>query len=423
MAPPPCAAPALRGLHGRLTRLHVTASYGGGRGRGRGDAGPPGGGLIWGPSGPIRGPPGDQSSPRPPPGKLILPGQGGSPMPSRSPPMPAKMAELPDELGDIPLETALPGTINTGTAAPAPNRYRPPAGFMNEKVAEDDTSKMDPQQMLNKLQAKAGKWHALAKLLPALYSKQFDTSMVSELTGLTPAEQNLWFVASTVYDSLQASGTMAPQALARFDRPEVGPSLLYPFRFLAAERRVEAAQYIIAGDLDIEVRAPPPPLCVPCHGVGVGVPTAGCAVRHSLPATLLSYYDHPRAAKRLPNPLSCFSYSGACFLLCSLRCWRRRRRRRRAGRGAAGSCDEGLRAAHARREGGLWPRSRRLPGSQVHARRAGDGTRRGGDGAKGRRQAGRQREREACSPCWPEGGLAVGWRQGLRRDVAQCRAR
>ncbi|KAG2436105.1 hypothetical protein HYH02_011615 [Chlamydomonas schloesseri] len=131
------------------------------------------------------------------------------------------------------------------------NKYRPPAGFMNETLPEDAYSSMEPQEMLNKLRARAGRWHELAKLIAPLNSAGYSSSSIDEITGVTPLEQNKWVVAATVYESIKASG-IAPEVLRHFDQG--GEELLPPFRFLSAERRVSAAQYIAEQDLD-------PPMC------------------------------------------------------------------------------------------------------------------------------------------------------------------
>lgn len=76
---------------------------------------------------------------------------------------------------------------------------------MNDNVVDPALNQTDPQEMLNKLRNKAGQWHQLAKLLPVLYAKGFDSNTIAEITGLNPLEQNSWVVAGTVYDSVAAS--------------------------------------------------------------------------------------------------------------------------------------------------------------------------------------------------------------------------
>lgn len=135
---------------------------------------------------------------------------------------------------------------------PAPNKYRPPPGFMNENIQDPALAQQDPHEMINKLRSHAGQWHALAKLLPILYAKGFDTNTIAELTGVNPVDQNLWVVAGTVYDSIVATGRVPAPVLAFFDQG--GEELLYHFRFLPAERRAAAAQYVAANNLDVQVR-------------------------------------------------------------------------------------------------------------------------------------------------------------------------
>lgn len=147
-----------------------------------------------------------------------------------------------------------PGSAPAGGRV-LPNRYRPPPGFMNDAPTVDAaTAAMSEDDMIAKLRARAGHWFNLAKVIPALASRGYDSSTVDELTGITPAEQNLWVVAGTVYDSLAASeaGAARPGLLQHFESG--GDAKLYHFRFLPVERRVNAAEYIADNDLTPTVR-------------------------------------------------------------------------------------------------------------------------------------------------------------------------
>lgn len=121
---------------------------------------------------------------------------------------------------------------------------------MNDAPTVDaSTAAMGEEEMIGKLRSRAGHWFQLAKIIPALAAKGFDSNALDELTGITPVEQSLWVVASTVYDSLAASPEVAgePGLLKHFESG--GEALLYHFRFLPAEKRVDAAKYIAANDL------------------------------------------------------------------------------------------------------------------------------------------------------------------------------
>lgn len=181
--------------------------------------------LILGPNGRPQ-----QPSKAPGPGSLILPGQYNQGGRSQRSPM------------------GLENTPSDSAAGPLPNKYRPPPGFMNDDVQDSALAQADPQQLLSKLRAQSGHWHDLAKCLPILYRKGFDTSKIAEITGVDPVEQNRWVVAGTVYDSLVATGKVEPDILQQFDNG--GDHLLYHFRFLPAERRAAAAKYIVANALD-----------------------------------------------------------------------------------------------------------------------------------------------------------------------------
>ncbi|KAF8061091.1 RAF1 [Scenedesmus sp. PABB004] len=215
----PCAA------RGPARRARVAAGATSGRG-GYGDSG-----LILGPNSGNTGPPGGAAGR---PRGLILPGGSGQFGASPGRPRPG-----------IGLSEDGPGGAGGGAV---PNKYRPPPGFMNADAQDPAASALDPQEMLSKLRAGAGHWHALAKFLPVLYAKGLDTNAVAELTGINPVDQNRWVVAGTVYDSIAATGQVPEPVLRFFDAG--GDELLYHFRFLAAERRAAAAQYVVANGLD-----------------------------------------------------------------------------------------------------------------------------------------------------------------------------
>jgi hypothetical protein len=122
---------------------------------------------------------------------------------------------------------------------------------MNDTPDEDAAANMEPSVLLSRLRSRAGQWHQLAKLLPALYSKGYDTGTIDEETGVNPVEQNRWVVAGTVYDSIAATGQLSEQYMQMFNSG--GDMKLYHFRFLPTDRRVGAARYIIDQGLDDQV--------------------------------------------------------------------------------------------------------------------------------------------------------------------------
>lgn len=186
--------------------------------------------------------------------RLIFPGQtGGGMKPGTGGggsgkivfPNKQSVLDLPDDT-----ELGLVSDLGKGAAVNGPptvNKFRPPAGFMNEQLPEDDTANLDPQQMLNRLRARAGRWHELAKLIPSLNSKGYDSTLIDELAGVTPVQQNEYVVSATVYESLREEG-MPQHLMEYFDSG--GEELLYPLRFLEKERRLAAAEYIIEQELD-----------------------------------------------------------------------------------------------------------------------------------------------------------------------------
>lgn len=172
--------------------------------------------------------------------KIIIPGAPSGP-PSRGP---AKVI-IPDKEKNF---AGILSDADTVTTPTAPGHYRPPAGFMNEELPEDECNSMDPSEMLNRLRTRAGRWYTLGRYIPALYKQNFDSTAIDEITGITPLQQNKWVVAATIYDSLKASGKVPDAVMAVFDSD--GDDLLYPFRFLTSDMRVAAALYLVENKLN-----------------------------------------------------------------------------------------------------------------------------------------------------------------------------
>ena len=200
--------------------------------------------LILGPNGTIM--PREQARQQ----KLIIPGGG---RPSPSPGAPGQLI-MPDQ------QTGVAGMIDIGdrygagvrqwgsvhilcsvcnapsflllcsvTTPTPPSRYRPPPGFMNETINEDETVNLTADEMLNKLRSRAARWYTLAKYIPALYKQSYTASIIDETAGITPAEQSRMAVAGTVHESLKMSGQVPASVMAAFDNE--GDQLLYPLRW------------------------------------------------------------------------------------------------------------------------------------------------------------------------------------------------
>lgn len=182
------------------------------------------------------------------PANLIIPGQGRPSQQQNKPGLPGRLHDA--DLGNI-ITPGVQGIVSE--TAPILNRFRPPAGFMDDTVADDDDmADIDPQQMLQRIQGEAGHWYDLAKLIPRLQGKGFDSSAIAEITGITSAIQNSWVVAGTVHKSLVQSGKLSQEVLEHFDGE--GNELLYPLSSLSIEKRIAAALYIREKNLD-------PPAC------------------------------------------------------------------------------------------------------------------------------------------------------------------
>jgi hypothetical protein len=188
------------------------------------------GGVILGPGGP--------NDANKKPGQLFMPRQQGG-----SPGQRQQRIVMPDE--GKPSQSG--GSLE-GVSSPAPSKFRPPPGFMNETISDDPTVNLTAEDMLGRLRQQSGKWYQLAKLFPSLNSKGYDAPTIDGITGINPATQSKMVVAATVHDSLVASNTLDPQVLEHFDYN--GEDLLHPFRFLPVERREAAALYIYENRLD-----------------------------------------------------------------------------------------------------------------------------------------------------------------------------
>ena len=174
--------------------------------------------------------------------RLILPGQSGGGSPPRT--AGGSGLVLPGKQSG-----AGGGGSSLPSDGPTLRNFRPPPGFMDADGGNQVESDMPAQDMLNRLQAQAGHWHELAKLLPALQSKGFDAFAVEEATGLERKTQNLWFSTASIYDALKKSGLIDPKVMAYYDIDGT-EELLHELRFLSLSQRCAAVAYIAQKGLD-----------------------------------------------------------------------------------------------------------------------------------------------------------------------------
>jgi hypothetical protein len=185
---------------------------------------------------------GSGAGPKGKPPKLVLPGQGSG-APARN----GGSLILPTP-GGGPSGGSLQMAGGASEAGiPVMRNFRPPPGFMDG--ATDAAPAANPSEMLDRIEAGAGHWHQLAKLLPALQRAGFDAAAVEDRTGVDPKTQNLWSSAAQIYDSLAAAGGAAPDILAHYDQ-EGAEHLLYELRFLSLAQRVATSTYIAQCGLD-----------------------------------------------------------------------------------------------------------------------------------------------------------------------------
>ena len=117
-----------------------------------------------------------------------------------------------------------------------PNRYRPPAGFIDdrkdEEAVHEETS--SPEVLLSRLRSGAGEWHELVGLFEPLQAQGIDSSAIEDATGLPRKVHSRMRIAGDVLNSLRG-GAISDDALAFFDADETYYQL-YHLRFLAVEQ-------------------------------------------------------------------------------------------------------------------------------------------------------------------------------------------
>ena len=122
---------------------------------------------------------GSGAGPKGKPPKLVLPGQGSG-APARN----GGSLILPTP-GGGPSGGSLQMAGGASEAGiPVMRNFRPPPGFMDG--ATDAAPAANPSEMLDRIEAGAGHWHQLAKLLPALQRAGFDAAAVEDRTGVDP---------------------------------------------------------------------------------------------------------------------------------------------------------------------------------------------------------------------------------------------
>lgn len=106
---------------------------------------------------------------------------------------------------------------------------------------------MSVEEKLSILSDRRGLWHEYAPVLTSLQRAGFTATVIDDTCGINGVEQNTIVVATQVYKSLQASGLGAVD-LSFFDNG--GAEVLYEFRTLSTQQRMNAARYAIDERLD-----------------------------------------------------------------------------------------------------------------------------------------------------------------------------
>jgi len=103
------------------------------------------------------------------------------------------------------------------------------------------------------LSTQAGYWHTLAKVIPILNREGFDSKLLEDITGIDSRTQNLWMMASSVFDSLKISSEMSDEEVNYFNDKSSGPVMLAEFRYIGEDDlRIPAAKYIVRHKLSAE---------------------------------------------------------------------------------------------------------------------------------------------------------------------------
>ncbi|CAN6455531.1 unnamed protein product [Victoria cruziana] len=134
-------------------------------------------------------------------------------------------------------------------SSPPPEQLYQPFHPPPTPLPSQFTSIKSTDESLRTLRDRLGLWYEYAPLISALARDGLSPPSIEEATGITGVEQNRLVVAAQVRFSLVSTG-LPPELVAFFDSSIGGPDILYELRLLSNRQRVEAARFVIDGNLD-----------------------------------------------------------------------------------------------------------------------------------------------------------------------------
>ena len=115
--------------------------------------------------------------------------------------------------------------------------------------SKDAIPEAEAREMMRSLLHKEGTWVEWGQTCHKLQKAGYSSQQIFEDTGFQNSQQNMVIVASQVYGNLVRDG-VAPEVLEYFKGPR--SDVLYEFRLLSQEQRVEAARLAYDKRLDID---------------------------------------------------------------------------------------------------------------------------------------------------------------------------
>lgn len=108
---------------------------------------------------------------------------------------------------------------------------------------------INAEELIQLLRRKEGTWVDWGKACQHLQKAGYNPQRIFEETGFEPTQQNQVIVGAQVYTTL-VSNNAPRDVLTHFERE--GSDVLYEFRVLALDRRVAAAELVLAKQLDAD---------------------------------------------------------------------------------------------------------------------------------------------------------------------------
>lgn len=109
-------------------------------------------------------------------------------------------------------------------------------------------AQMNEDELLTYLSQRRGLWHEMATALSRLYAMGVASELINDICSLSPKEQNLWVVGSSVFYSLIAS-PLCSEVVGRYFNAS-GQAELYELRILQDKERIKTAIYVAENQLD-----------------------------------------------------------------------------------------------------------------------------------------------------------------------------